>query len=195
MTNYNADFLSPNELARLPLAACGESVLIDRTSHIIGVENLSLGSHVRIDANTIIVASGPVRIGSFVHVAANCYLEGRAGIELADFCNLSSYVSLHSVSDDFSGRSLTNPMTPEALKTLVTGAIVLERHVAVGAKSTLLPGVQVGEGGVVGAHSLVRENVLAWQIVAGVPARPIRERARDLLALEARMFEQPGGAR
>lgn len=188
MTNYNADFLDREALARLPFGACGEHVLIDSSARLIGVENIQIGNHVRIDADTIIIASGPVRIDDRVHIAANCYLEGRGGIHLHDFVNISSYVSLHSVSDDFSGRSLTNPMTPEALKHLIVGRIVFERHAAIGVKSTVLPGVTIGEGAVVGAHSLARNTIDPWTIHAGTPARFLRERSRDLLALEAEML-------
>lgn len=187
MTNYNAQFLGQEALARMPFAACGKHVLIDGSVRLISIENISIGSHVRIDAGTIIIASGPIRIDDYVHVAANCYLEGRGGIHLHDFVNISSYVSLHSVSDDFSGHSLTNPMTPEAFKTMKIGAIVFERHAAIGVKGTVLPGVTVGEGAVIGAHSMARHPVAPWTIEAGVPSRFVRERSRDLLALEERM--------
>ena len=188
MTNFNADFLDRETLERLPFATCGENVLVDSSVRLIGIENIRIGNHVRIDAGTIIIASGPVRIDDRVHIAANCYLEGRGGIHLCDFVNISSYVSLHSVSDDFSGRSLTNPMTPEAFKRLQIGQITFERHAAIGVKGTVLPGVTIGEGGVVGAHSLVREMIAPWTIHAGVPARFIRERSQDLLALEIEML-------
>lgn len=184
MTDYNAEFLSEAELARLPFAARGENVLIDKSAKIIGIENLSLAGNIRIDAGVIIIASGEISIGKYVHIAANCYLEGRAGIELGDFSGLSSYVSLHSVSDDFSGRSLTNPTVPAQYKKLKSGKITLGRHALVGAKATILPGVVIEEGGVLGAHSLARKTVPAWSIYAGSPARFVMQRQRDLLELE-----------
>ena len=193
MTDYNARFLSATELAGLPFRACGKDVLIDSSVRLIGVENILLGDRVRIDAGTIIIATGPVTIGSWVHIAANCYLEGRGGITIGDFANISSYVSLHSVSDDFSGASLTNPMTPERFKRLQLGEIVLERHALLGTKSTVLPGVRVGEGGVLGAHSMTRGDISAFTIHAGVPARRVKDRRRDLLELEAQFLLENGG--
>lgn len=46
----------------------------------------------------------------------------------------------------------------------------------IGANSTILPGVSVGEGAVVAAGSVVTKNVPAWSIVGGVPAKVIRQR-------------------
>lgn len=184
MSDYNVRFLTAAELSELPFWRCGSGVLVDSSVRLIGVENIALGDKVRIDAGTIIIATGPVTIGSWVHIAANCYLEGRGGIRIEDFANVSSYVSLHSVSDDFSGRSLTNPMTPERFKHLHLGEIVLERHSLLGTKSTVLPGVRVGEGGVLGAHGMARDDIPPFTICAGVPARRIKDRRRDLLELE-----------
>ncbi|MGH6785376.1 MAG: acyltransferase [Novosphingobium sp.] len=180
-------FLSPEEVGALGFAECGSDVLIDETVRIVGAGNLHLGSHVRIDAHVLIVASIPLRIGSWVHIAAYCCLEGGGGIEIGDFVGLSSYTCLQSASDDFSGRALTGPTVPSKYKSLDSGAIVIERHGLVGIKSTLLPGVRINEGGVLGAHSLAKCDVPAWTICVGVPARPIRERSRDLLALEAQL--------
>ena len=192
MTNRNAIWLTRAELEALPFAALGENVLIDSSVRLIGIENISLGNHVRIDAGTIIIASGPVRIGSRVHVASFCYFEGRSGIRIDDFAGLSSYVSLHSVSDDPSGASLTNPMTPERFKTLHQAEVIVERHGLVFAKSTLLPGTRVGEGAVVGAHSIARGEIPASTIWAGTPVRFIKERKRDILQLERQLLGEEG---
>jgi acetyltransferase-like isoleucine patch superfamily enzyme len=58
----------------------------------------------------------------------------------------------------------------------------------VGAGSIVLPGVEIGEGSVVGALSLVKSTLEPWGIHAGVPARRLRERGRDLVMLERELL-------
>lgn len=52
--------------------------------------------------------------------------------------------------------------------------IRLERNVWIGFEACVLPGVTIGEGSVVGARSVVMENVPPFTVVAGNPARIIR---------------------
>jgi putative colanic acid biosynthesis acetyltransferase WcaF len=68
---------------------------------------------------------------------------------------------------------------------LQTAPIRIGRGAFVGARSFILPGVQLGEGCVVGAAAVVTRDVPAYAIVAGNPARPIGNRPFDSL---------PGGA-
>jgi len=52
----------------------------------------------------------------------------------------------------------------------------------------VLPGCDIGEGTTVGALSLVKASLAEWGIYAGVPARRLRDRSRDLLALERELL-------
>lgn len=54
------------------------------------------------------------------------------------------------------------------------GGIVIGDDVWIGAGATILPDVQIGNMSVVGAHTLVRENVPPYAVVAGTPARVVR---------------------
>lgn len=56
--------------------------------------------------------------------------------------------------------------------------IRIERNVWIGFDACVLPGVTIGEGAVVGAKSVVTENIPPFTIVAGNPARVIRPLAR-----------------
>ena len=56
-------------------------------------------------------------------------------------------------------------------------AIELGRNVWIGRGVTILPGVHIGDDAVVGANAVVTRSVPASAIVAGVPAKPIRQEA------------------
>ena len=53
--------------------------------------------------------------------------------------------------------------------------VVLEDRVWVGINATILPGVRIGYGAIVGANSAVTKDVPPMTVVAGNPARIIKE--------------------
>lgn len=62
-----------------------------------------------------------------------------------------------------------------------TGPVVIEDRATIGANTTILPGVTIGQGATVSAHSLVNGDVPAGGFYGGVPARELRpgQGARD----------------
>src|SRR5205823_6113763 len=64
---------------------------------------------------------------------------------------------------------------PRRLQAVVPARPVrIGRNVWIGFDSCVLPGVSIGEGAVVGARSVVTEDVPAYSVVAGNPARVVR---------------------
>jgi len=55
--------------------------------------------------------------------------------------------------------------------------VIIGKDVWIGANCIILPGVIIGEGAVVAAGSVVTRSIEPWHIVAGVPARTLRERS------------------
>lgn len=65
---------------------------------------------------------------------------------------------------------LTNDRHPPSN---IMSGVVVEDYAAIATMSVILPGVTVGAGALIGAHSSVARNVPADTVVAGVPARPV----------------------
>ncbi|WP_453960792.1 acyltransferase [Amorphus suaedae] len=167
----------------LGLARVGTNVLISRKASLYNPGKISIGNNVRIDDFCVLSAGeGGIEIGSYVHVAVYTSLIGAGKIDIGDFCNLSSRVSIYSSNDDYSGRSMTNPMVSDRFKNVQNAAVVLEKHVIVGSGSVVLPGVTLHEGVAIGALSLVKRSCDPFGIYAG--EKRIGERRRDLLDLE-----------
>jgi putative colanic acid biosynthesis acetyltransferase WcaF len=59
---------------------------------------------------------------------------------------------------------------------LITKAIVVEDDVWIGAGAFIGPGVSIGAGAVVGARAVITRDVPPWKVVAGNPARIVRDR-------------------
>lgn len=182
-------YYSEAELRGLGLKDYGERVRLSRKASLYGAARISLGCDVRIDDFCVFSAgAGGIRIGSLVHVAVFASMIGRGAIELGDFANISARVSIYSSNDDYSGESMTNPTVPAEFTGVRHAAVIVGRHVIVGAGSVILPGAILEEGVAVGALSLVRDRCEAFGIYAGTPARKVKERKRDLLALEASLL-------
>lgn len=76
-------------------------------------------------------------------------------------------------------------MTPPPLSALpIKGDTVVGNDVWIGQHATILPGVHIGDGAIIGANSVVGSDVEPYMIVAGNPAKIIRKRFDDeLIAL------------
>ncbi len=59
------------------------------------------------------------------------------------------------------------------------GDTIIGNDVWIGREAVIMPGVQIGDGAIVGAHAVVGSNVPPYAIVAGNPARIIRKRFPD----------------
>lgn len=185
--------LTQDELRDIGFAACGRGVLVSRKASFHGAGRIRLGNHVRIDDFCVLSAGeGGIDIGDRVHVAVYTSLIGRGRIQVQDFANLSSRVSIYSSNDDYSGRTMTNPMVPEEFTGVSHADVVIGRHAIVGSGSVVLPGVVLEEGVAIGALSLVRDSCSAFGIYAGMPARRIGERSRQLLELERQLRSREG---
>lgn len=185
--------LTQDELAALGLRSIGDNVRISSKASIYGAERIAIGDNVRIDDFCILSAGdGGISIGSYIHIAAYSSLIGAGAILLDDFANLSARVSIYSSSDDYSGRTMTNPTVPPEYKAVDQRPVRIGRHVIIGCGSVILPGVTIDDGAAIGALSLVRSDCAAFTVHAGNPARQIGHRDRGLLDRE-REFRAASG--
>jgi serine acetyltransferase len=97
-------------------------------------------------------------------------IDGRRGVEIGEHVNLSSEVALWTLQHD--------PNDPGF--GVRGGPIVIEDFAWISFRATVLPGVRIGRGAVVAANAVVTRDVEDYAIVAGVPAKVVGQRSRDL---------------
>lgn len=174
-------FYSEDELKSIGFKSVGKKVCISRKASFYGAEKMIIGDNVRIDDFCIL--SGNITLGSNIHISAYVALYGSHGIVLEDYTGVSPYSVIYSAMDDFLGDYLIGPIHDESLTNVKGDAVVLRKYSQVGTHSVIFPGVQIGEGAVVGAMSLVKKNVQEWTIVFGQPAKFMKNRSKKLLDL------------
>ena len=184
-------FYSQEELEVMGFGGLGQNVLISKKASIYGVKNIIIGNHVRIDDFCIL--SGKIILGDYIHISAYTGIfAGGTGVECEDYVTISSRNAIYAESDDYSGQTMTNPMIPDQYRGVYTGKVILKKFSIVGSGCTILPGVVLEEGASIGAMSLVNRNVDAWTINAGIPAKKIRDRSRELLDKEKEFRRNEG---
>lgn len=177
------------QLAQMGFRFLGRNVRISDKAAIYNADQIEIGDDSRIDDFCVI--SGRVVIGKFCHITPMCLVAGGApGAFMSDFVTLAYGVKVFSQSDDYSGATLTNSLVPRRYKREIFRSVSLEKHSIIGAGSVILPGVCVAEGCSVGAMSLVLSSTEPWGVYVGAPARRIKERKNDLLALEAEFLRE-----
>lgn len=176
-------YLTQMQLEQMAFKSLGQNVLISDKASIYNADQIEIGNNSRID--DFCVVSGKVSIGMNVHFAAFCLVAGgKKGIIFEDFSGLAYQVQVFTQSDDYSGKTLTNPTIPLEYKLEQKRAVHIKKHVIIGAGSIILPGVTLEEGCSVGAMSLVRKSTEPWGIYVGNPAKRLKDRKKDLLVLE-----------
>jgi acetyltransferase-like isoleucine patch superfamily enzyme len=115
-----------------------------------------------------------IEVGEGSIIGFDCILDGRSGIRIGRHVNLSSNAALWTLQHDHRDPDF-GP---------VGGPIMIGDRAWISFRSTVLPGVTIGEGAVIAAGAVVTQDVPPFAIVAGMPARVVGERARRELAYE-----------
>lgn len=159
-------FLSDSELRKIGFKKLGKNVKISDKASIYNPEKIEIGDNSRIDDFCLL--SGKISIGNNVHIAAYCNIAGGIeGITFDDFSGLAYGCHVFSQSDDYTGRTLTNPTIPKKYKKEIIKQVIIGKHVIVGTNSLVFPGVTIEEGCSIGAMTMVTKSTKAWGVISG----------------------------
>jgi acetyltransferase-like isoleucine patch superfamily enzyme len=160
----------------------GPEIRIGRFTQIVG----AWGRPVELCTFSNGEQSGEIQIGDHCLISPGVRISAATRVEVGDDSMLAAGVYLtdadwHDVHDRTRSPGRSEP-------------IVLERNVWIGDGVTVCKGVRVGENSVVGAGSVVVNDIPSNSIAAGNPARVVRElHAGERLVTRATLFREPLG--
>ncbi len=130
------------------LGSVGEGVWVEPPLRVMYGRHVHLGNHVYVNVGLTLVDDGEVVVGDRVMFAPNVTIS-----------------------------TTGHPVHPELRRdgSQFSAPVRIEDDVWVGSGATILPGVTIGAGSVVGAGAVVTGDVPPGVVVAGVPARVVRE--------------------
>ena len=107
-----------------------------------------------------------IKVGKNVFINACCRFQDQGGIEIGDGSLIGHNTTIATLNHDFN---------PDKRANLHPSPVKIGKNVWIGSDCTILPGVEIGDGAVIGAGSVVTKNVPANSIAVGSPARVIKQ--------------------
>lgn len=163
---------------RSSFAQLGARSRLSLPVQLVGAKRISIGSHVYLGPGCWLLThepAGRLEIGDGTSIAGWCVLSAALDVRIGRKVLFARNVYIadhrHGFGDPHTA-ILDQPI--EDLR-----PVVVEDGAWLGQNVVLLPGVTVGRGAVVGANSVIREDVPPRCVVAGSPGRVVRRLAAD----------------
>lgn len=162
------------------LAHAGKGISIEYpTEKFLNKHYISIGDYTTISKRAVITAHDRVQlpyiiIGSGVIIGDDCHITSINSITIGDGTLLGKKVT---ITDNSHGKNTFSELFLSPIKREVfsKGPVVIGKNVWIGDKVTICPGITIGDGAIIGANSVVTHDVQSYTIVAGSPARIIKQ--------------------
>ncbi|RYY30708.1 MAG: acyltransferase [Sphingobacteriaceae bacterium] len=145
----------------------------------LSANGIVLGDHVSIARDSIMFCTGVIAqkgtgitIGHRTGISARAYIGGQGGVTIGNDVIMGPNVQIFSENHNFNDLDLTIRE-----QGVTRDAVVIGNNCWLGAGCTILAGVTIGDGCVIAAGSVVTKVMPPNSVVAGVPAKVIRNRA------------------
>lgn len=139
-------------------------------------EGFTTGFNCRIDAyaesrkNVIIKIGDRVQINDYVHIGAV------DSIEIGDNVLIASKVFITDHNHgNYSGEHQDSPLSAPQDRPIVSKKVRIEKNVWLGEYVSVLSGVTIGEGSIIGTMSVVNKDIPPFTIAVGSPAKVIKK--------------------
>lgn len=143
----------------------GENVQIYQPE-LVNLYGCHIGDETKIGA--FVEIQEGVTIGKRVKIQAHAFIP--EGVSIDDDVFIGPHVCF---TNDKYPRSSQNRVL-KTKKDWKLDKTIVKKGASIGANATILCGITIGEGAIIGAGSVVTEDVLPWTIVMGNPAKYVR---------------------
>lgn len=168
---------------RKQFQACGEGVKIEKLGKLLGAKYISVGNYSDIQRMTYLTAwdsycgmrfSPRICIGNDCHIGAFNHITCVNRIEIGNGFVSGKWVT---ITDNAHGVSNIDSMIkPVSKRRIVSkGPVIIGENVWLGDKVSVMPGVTIGDSVIVGANSVVTNNIPPFCVVGGIPAKIIKK--------------------
>jgi len=173
-------FMAPGvSLRNTSMVRFGKSITLERGVIIDGLsrdgiefsDNVMLGAYTTVQASTLSLVGAGIRFGKNSSCGPYSFIGAGGMITIGENVIMGQHVSFHAENHNFDRVDI--PIRHQGVTRI---GIVIEDDCWVGANAVFLDGARVGRGCVVAAGAVVRGELPAYSVVAGVPARTLRSR-------------------
>lgn len=153
----------------LHLVGCFPSHHVRRFFYRLAGVQIGKGSTIHMGARFF--DPSKIKIGEDSIIGEGVLLDGRAKLTIGNHVDIASEVMIYNSEHNVQSENFNSTDEP----------VTIDDFVFIGPRAIILPGVTIGQGGVVAAGAVVTKNVDPYTIVGGVPAKIIGERkVKDL---------------
>lgn len=131
---------------------------------------IHIGQESSIESNVVLVAKrGSIILGDSVFIGRGTTVVANTSISVGSDCLIGEFTTIRDQNHGISNTDIPFRQQPMSSKPIVIG-----NNVWIGAKSTIVAGVVIGDNCVIAANAVVTKNIASNSVVGGVPATIIR---------------------
>lgn len=114
-----------------------------------------------------------IEIGDEVGFNYGCYVNGFGGLSIGDRSIFGPYTMIHTAN-----HGMDDPDAPIQAQGWIKAPVAIGKECWIGMGTSILPGVTIGDGCVVGAGSVVAKDLEPYSVAVGNPAKAIKNRRK-----------------
>ena len=156
-------------IIRFPIRIRGRNLIKVGKGFTTGF-NCRIDAYTYKNANTVINIGNNVQINDYVHIGAVEYVEIQDNVLIAS----KVFITDHN-HGSYSGQNHDSPNSIPKDRQIYSNKVVIEKNVWLGEFVSVLPGVNIGEGSIIGTMSVVNKNIPPYSLAVGSPARVIKK--------------------